>query len=360
MDTFLIRGCRWLSCVVLLGALTTAIAVLPAHAQAPESAPTTQVQSAADVAEVLQGAETDPMAEEVSLEEAGKTARNLGVRAFWAALVLTMTFVLVKAAVFVLDRLAERSARQRLLFKRLAPVVRLILWVFGFYVVVRGIFGVDATNLLAAATAIGVAVGFAAQDILKNIFGGLVIISDRPFQIGDKIRVGDTYGEVLSIGLRSTRIATPDDNLVTVPNSQIVSDHVSNANAGALDCQVVTDLYLPAWVDATFAKRLAYEAAASSQYVYLKKPIVVLVLDEFHHTFVLHLKVKAYVLDTRYEFLLMSDITERARRAFRQAGLISDTHGAQTYVQLPAQGPASGIANGAPGGSAPAPGMSPS
>ncbi len=338
--------------------MTTGLAALPTHAQAPlASAPP---QAVAEVAVQSQASEADPLAEEVSLEEAGKTAKHLGVRVFWAALVLGMTFVLVKAAVFVLDRLAEQSARRRLLFKRLAPVVRLILWVFGLYVVVRGIFRVDATSFLAAATAIGVAVGFAAQDILKNIFGGLVIISDRPFQIGDKIRVGSTYGEVLSIGLRSTRIATPDDNLVTVPNSQIVSDHVANANAGALDCQVVTDLYLPAWVDATFAKRLAYQAAASSQYVYLKKPIVVLVLDEFQHTtFVLHVKVKAYVLDTRYEFLLMSDITERARRAFRQAGLVGDTHGAQAYVQLTPQSQSAPIAADGLGGLPPTHRVSP-
>ena len=100
------------------------------------------------------------------------------------------------------------------------------------------VFEVDAATLLAAGAALGVAIGFAAQDILKNIFGGLVIIADRPFQVGDKIQVAGTYGEVTAIGTRSTRIVTPDDNLVSVPNSQIVDGQVANANAGALDCQV--------------------------------------------------------------------------------------------------------------------------
>ena len=131
------------------------------------------------------------------------------------------------------------------------------------------------------------------------------------------------FRSVQSIGLRSTRIVTPDDNLVTVPNAQVVDGQVSNANAGALDCQVVTDLYLPGWVDETRAKRIAYESAASSKYTFLKKPIAVIVKDEYEHGHVLHLKVKAYVLDTRYEFLLASDVTERARRVFRHEGMLT-------------------------------------
>lgn len=259
----------------------------------------------------------------ITLEEAKDTARAFGLRLFGATLVLILTFFLIKGVAFILERLAEQSAERRLLFKRIVPIARVLLWAASLYVVLRGIFDVNAQGLIAAAAAIGVAIGFAAQDLLKNIFGGLVIIFDQPFQVGDKISVGGTYGEVVTIGLRSTRIVTPDDNLVSVPNAQVVDGQVSNANAGALDCQVVTDLYLPGWTDEAAAKQIAFQAAASSKYVYLGKPIVVIVKDEYDHGHMLHLKVKAYVLDTRYEFLLVSDVTERARRAFRKQGLLA-------------------------------------
>jgi len=150
--------------------------------------------------------------------------------------------------------------------------------------------------------------------------------------------VGDSYGEVVSIGLRSTRIVTPDDSLVSVPNSQIVDTQVSSANSGALDCQVVTDLYLPGFIDEAKAKRIAHQAAASSKYVYLQKPIVVLVKDEFKETFLTHLKVKAYVLDARYEFAFMSDVTERARSEFRKHGLLTPMDGARAWVNLAGTG----------------------
>ncbi len=282
------------------------------------------------------GAETAAAedADGLSLEGARDTARNFGLRVAFAVLVLVLTFFAIKGVAYVLETLAERSAERRLLYKRIVPIARVLLWAVALYAVLRGIFGVDAQGLLAAAAAIGVAVGFAAQDLLKNIFGGLVIIFDTPFQVGDKISVGGTYGEVLGIGLRSTRIVTPDDNLVSVPNSQVVDGQVSNANAGALDCQVVTDLYLPGWVDETRAKQIASQAAASSKYVYVQKPITVIVKDEFDDGHTLHLKVKAYVLDTRYEFLLASDVTERARAAFRREGLLPPA--TRAFVDLPA------------------------
>lgn len=258
-----------------------------------------------------------------TLGQAGDVVQNIGFRIFWAVVLLFVFYGVNKAVVWLLDRLAERRAERRLFYKRMVPLARVLIWSVGLYVIIRFVFQVNAQSLFAATAAIGVAVGFASQDLLKNIFGGLVIITDRPFQVGDKISVAGTYGEVSSIGLRSTRIITPDDNLVTVPNAQVVDSQVANANAGALDCQVVTDLYLPGWVDERLAKQIAFQAAASSKYVFRNKPIVVIVKDTFKETFLTQLKVKAYVIDTRFEFLLMSDITERCREAFREAGLLT-------------------------------------
>lgn len=195
-------------------------------------------------------------------------------------------------------------------------------------------YGLRAALALLILTFTAIVIGLAARDILRSIFGGLVILFERPFRVGDRIGVGGSYGEVVSIGLRSTRIVTPDDNLVTVPNAQIVDGQVSNANTGALDCQVITDLYLPGWVDEALARRVAHQVAASSKYVHLQKPIVVLVRDEFRETFLTHLEVKAYVIDARHEFRFMSDVTERARAEFRRLGLIGPQHGTRATVDL--------------------------
>lgn len=256
------------------------------------------------------------------LGEARDQVQNFGVGVLWSIVVVFLFNYLVRLVAWVLDQLSERSAKRRLFFKGLVPIVRIVLWLFAGYLIVRVIFQVDAQGIVAGAAALGVAVGFAAQDLLKNLFGGIILVFDQPFQVGDKIRVGETYGEVTSIGLRSTRIVTPDDNLVSVPNAQVVDQQVANANAGELNCQVVTDLYLPGDVDEARAKRIAFEAAVGSRYVYLNKPIVVLVRDELHRTVFTRVRVKAYVLDPRHEFLFESDVTERARAGFRAAGMM--------------------------------------
>ncbi|MEP0547821.1 MAG: mechanosensitive ion channel domain-containing protein [Rhodothermales bacterium] len=263
---------------------------------------------------------------------ATQALQNFGPKLLVSILLVILALYIVRGFVWLLEELAARGAERRLFYKKLIPIVRLLVWAFTVYLVITAVFRIPGNSLLAAAAAVGVAVGFAAQEVLKNIFGGIVIILDQPFQVGDKIAVGGTYGEVVSIGLRSTRIVTPDDNLVSVPNSQVVADQVANANAGELNLQVVTDLYLPGWVDVALAKRIAYAAAANSKYVYLDKPIVVIVKDEFKETFLLHLKVKAYVLDTRYEFLLMSDVTEAAKVEFLRTGLLRPMPTVDAYV----------------------------
>ena len=257
----------------------------------------------------------------IDLEGARDEVTNLGYGIFLSIVVLLVFHFAIRAVIWVLETLSERSGTRRLTFKWLIPITRMLLWAIAGYLIVRTIFRVDAQGILAASAALGLALGIAAQDLLKNVFGGLIVVFDQPFQVGDKISVGDTYGEVVSIGLRSTRIVTADDDLVSVPNSQVVEEQVSNANAGQLNCQVVTDLYLPGSVDERRAKEIAFEAAVNSKYVFLEKPIQVFIEDEFRTTFVTRVRVRAYVLDPRFEFLLRSDITERARDGFRGAGL---------------------------------------
>lgn len=242
---------------------------------------------------------------------------------FYSAVVLVGTYLFNKLLMFLLGTIAERKASYRLLIKRLVPFINVFIWSSALFVVIAGIIAPPIETVLTVGASIGIAVGFASQDVLKNIFGGFIIILDRPFQVGDKIEVKDYYGEVLEIGLRSTRIVTPDDSVVSIPNADIVSNSVSNSNSGALDCQVVVEIFLPADSPINQVKEIAYKAAISSRYVFLKKPIVVMTENKvYEQNFVLVCKVKAYVLDIRYEFLLKSDITELMMQELKRNELI--------------------------------------
>lgn len=244
---------------------------------------------------------------------------------FWAIVFLVGGYFVIKFVTRVLSILAERSTAYRITLKGFVPVVRILGWVLVLTIVIAGIFKPPAATVLALSASIGVAVGFASQDILKNIFGGIVILFDRPFVVGDKIEVGAYYGEVVNIGLRSTRIVTPDDSVVSIPNSQVMNGSVSNTNSGEPNCQVVAEIYLPLHVDTVRVREIAIEAAQVSKLVYLKKPIAVLFFNEIKdRKSYLKMKLKAYVSDIRAEFAFKSEMTELVLAALYEQGIIKD------------------------------------
>ena len=94
-------------------------------------------------------------------------------------------------------------------------------------------WNLNITGWLASAGIAGLALGLAAQDTLSNIFGGLSIIADAPYKVGDWVNLdGGERGHVTKIGLRSTRMMTRDDVEITVPNAAIASGKIINESGG--------------------------------------------------------------------------------------------------------------------------------
>ncbi|MBZ0199085.1 MAG: mechanosensitive ion channel family protein [Ignavibacteriaceae bacterium] len=243
---------------------------------------------------------------------------------FWSIVFFLIGFYGIKIITKILDVFAEKSANYRITIKGIIPVVRISGWVILIYIIIAGIFRPPASTIIAIGASLGIAIGFASQDIFKNIFGGIMILFDRPFQVGDKIEIGSYYGEVVKIGLRSTRIVTPDDSLVSVPNADLMSQSVSNSNAGEPNCQVVAEIYLPIDVDTERVRKIATEAAQVSKYIYLNKPIVVVFFNEVkERRSYLKMRLKAYVMDIRFEFAFKSDMTEIVLRELIKQKVIS-------------------------------------
>ena len=248
----------------------------------------------------------------------------------WRKVILVIIFFIIAyySTVFIgkiLDNFSERISKYRLKIKRMVPIVRVIIWTLAIYIAIAGIIQPPYATVITVMASVGIAVGLASQDVLKNLFGGIMLILDRPFQVGDKIQFAEHYGEVQQIGLRSSRIVTPGDSVVTIPNGELIRTAVSNANSGALDCLVVTNIYLPANCPVEEVKEIAYKAVVSSRFVFLKKPISIMTENEMHERrFILKLKVKAYVLDIRYEFPFQSDVTELILSELSRRGLVSD------------------------------------
>ena len=260
---------------------------------------------------MLQAADPPSLAEHLTLARIVRAA--ITILAAWAA---------VRGASFGLALLGSSVPRARFFFKRLEPFVSTGIWFIAAFTILSTLSPTQET-FLAGIGSIAIALGLGAQDLIKNIFGGIVVLTDQPFQSGDRVRVGDAYGEVDRIGLRSIKLITPDDTRVTVPNADILTRQVFNSNSGAPDCQVVTDVVLPFDVDAGEALRIGREATLASPYLLLRKPVTCLVSDQFEDSPYVRLRIKAYVHDHRFEPEMQSDITVRARREFARRGMLT-------------------------------------
>ena len=237
------------------------------------------------------------------------------------AMIFAVTWLLIRYATKFLDLVSLRGPRARFAVKWIEPVLRIGLWFLAGFAAFD-LLSPSRETFIAAVGSVAIAIGLGAQDLIKNLVGGMVVVADRPYQLGDRVRIGAAYGEIDHIGLRSTKLTTPDDTRVTIPNSDILNREVFNANSGVPDCQVVTDVFLPPDTDPALASRIGYEVAYTSPFTYLAKPVVVLICDEFDRRPYMKVRIKAYVFDHRYEPRMQSDITTRAKAEFLRTGLL--------------------------------------
>lgn len=142
-------------------------------------------------------------------------------------------------------------------------VVNIFIYVMGLITVLKH-FGYDVLSLLTALGVGSLAIGLAAKETLTNMLSGFTLMVDRPFGIGDRIELtGGQVGDVLDIGLRSTRIMTPDQNVLVVPNAELVNTKVVNLSFPSPKIKNRITVGVAYGCDVDKAKRIMKECAIS-------------------------------------------------------------------------------------------------
>ena len=264
---------------------------------------------------------------EIDVAQLGDFIRWTGV--VTSLFVLAGAWFLLKLLSGFVNRFSSQYAARRLAMQKVATFAKFFIFIATGVIVIALSFRVDSTLLALIGGTVAVAVGFALKDLVASFVAGIMIIMDRPFQVGDRVSFDGFYGDITAIGLRSVRMQTLDDNTITIPNNKFLSDITSSGNYGALDMQVIVDFLIGANEDIDRAREILNEAALSSRFIYLPKPIVVLVTQVPMQNFVaVRLRLKAYVLDTKHEKAFETDITVRTLRAFREQGISPPVGGA--------------------------------
>ena len=105
---------------------------------------------------------------------------------------------------------------------------KVIIWIIGVLLLLKAVFNQSVGYLLTSLSIVGAALALSAKESLENLIASFIIFFDKPFYVGDAVKVNNITGTVEHIGLRSTRLRTPDKTLVTVPNKQMVDSVVDN------------------------------------------------------------------------------------------------------------------------------------
>ena len=155
-------------------------------------------------------------------------------KAYQILVVLNITWFFASFCVAILDNYTTKEDNKGRLNNRVMPLIKrgllIVIWLIGIVMALNNV-GVSVATLLGTLGIGGIAFALAAQDTIKNVFGGVTIFIDQPFRIGDSIRYDSIEGTVEDIGLRSTRIRTGDKRLVTIANCKIMDAVVTNISS---------------------------------------------------------------------------------------------------------------------------------
>jgi small-conductance mechanosensitive channel len=240
----------------------------------------------------------------------------------YAVLILVATVVVARFLTRTADTLARRFADRRPLINQVGSFLRFGSYLIGGLGAAASVLNLTREVLIAVSGTVAVSVGFALKDFVASIVAGLIILVDRPFQVGDRVSFAGYYGEIRHIGLRSVRLVTLDDTQVSIPNNKFLTDAVASGNAGAVDMMLQMDFYIGIDQDLETARRVVEESLTSSRFVLLERPWTVGVEQAIQDSyFAIRLRAKAYVLDVRFEKAFESDVNERVLAGFREAGI---------------------------------------
>ena len=185
--------------------------------------------------------------------------------------------------------------------------------------------GINVMPFIAGAGVAGIAIGFAAKDTLSNLIAGVLLIIDRPFEVGDRIEVWSapagsaTWGDVVDIGLRATKIKTTDNIVIIIPNNEIMKRDIVNYTIISTNIRVRINVGVAYDADIEKAKKLILDVADAVDWI-SKSPAPKVVVRSFGESSV-DLQLRVWIDDARKRMDTISYVTDKIKTAFDRHGI---------------------------------------
>lgn len=253
-------------------------------------------------------------------------AASVVVAAWIVTLAFPLSGFLVDMLRIVTQRVALRTATSfdDTAFPLIHTIVRILL-VLGAVLVALEYLGIRVTPLLAGAGIAGLAISLAAKDTLSNLIAGVLLVVDRPFKVGDRVELWSapkenaTWGDVIAIGLRATKIRTTDNLIVVVPNNEIMRRDIINYTASGPHVRLRIPIGIAYDADMELAKRLILQAIDEIPGV-RPEPEPVVILRSFGAS-AMNLEARLWMENVRERRAIGDAVTERVKKLFDEHGV---------------------------------------
>lgn len=147
---------------------------------------------------------------------------------------LVSKFVDYLFLIFIQRAEQRRDKNKQQILPLLKDVMKVMIWLFGFFTILGLVFKVNVGTLIAGLGVSGIAIAFAAKESLENLMASFMLMLDKPFTIGDWIKSGDIEGTVEKVGFRSTRLRSINKSIIVVPNKKLMDGNVENLSVSGL------------------------------------------------------------------------------------------------------------------------------
>ncbi|MBN2109526.1 MAG: mechanosensitive ion channel family protein, partial [Methanosarcinaceae archaeon] len=237
----------------------------------------------------------------------------------WIVSLLQLNKILFRHAFAGLVRKTETKMDDELL-PLFRNIISVLIVFFGFLAILKGIWNFDIGPLFASAGLVGLAVAFAAQDSIAQMFGGISIYFDQPFKIGDRIEIdGGEIGIVQEIGIRSTRIMNFYNNMIVIPNSIIANSRIVNYTSPEATMMVKVMIGVAYGSDVEKVRDILFRIAQSIDIV-LDDPAPYVRFDN-HGDFSLDFAIIMWVRNPGEKFTVIDRVNTMIDREFKKEGI---------------------------------------
>jgi small-conductance mechanosensitive channel len=232
-------------------------------------------------------------------------------------LIIYLSTVIAKIISYFFEFADEHALKisRRAKYSSSILLVRLAIWIVGFLIAIAA-SGVPMDKLTIIIGALGVGIGFGLQNIVNNVVSGVVMVFEKPIQVGDLIEVGDKTGTVRSMGIRASKILTFDGSEVIIPNGDLLSQNLINWTMSNTHKRICLEIGVSYGSDIEKVKNILKTIVEESDDV-LDTPAPLILLDGFGDSSI-NFKVLCWIADIDNWLSIKSVLMSRVFEEFHK------------------------------------------